>query len=375
VELTSGGFLGVLFLIVVAAMTTTVWYWPYCAGNGLRPILSRLGLLAGTQLTALIAVMAVVNARFMFYSSWDDLFGTNAGTAQIKRVQARIGPGTRPKPVTPVKRLPLRGGRPDPARDGALEEFRFQGQSTGLSADTFVLMPPQYFQPAYAGRRFPAVIVLTGYPGHPAALVHVMHFPDLVDRGQKSGHVQPAVYIMMRPTVAPPRDTECTDVPGGPQAESFFAQDVPTAVAGRYRVATGRTGWGIMGDSTGGYCAVKIAMRHSDRFAVAASLSGYFHSLQDMTTGDLYGGSRALRAENDLLWRQTHLPAPDVAILVASCRVGEKTFPQAQRFLAQVRPPTQAGSLFLDSGGHNFRTFRRMVPASLAWLSAHLRAE
>ncbi|MCW2903754.1 MAG: putative esterase [Streptosporangiaceae bacterium] len=373
--LTSAGFLVVLFVLVAITAAGTVWWWPKLAGKGVVPILGRIGVLALTQLTALVAVLALVNDHYVFYSGWDDLLGTNAGVAGIKHVQARSGSVRVAITTAPIKRMNLHRGHQDPARDGALEEFRFQGPTTGLRSDTFVLLPPEYFQSPFASRRFPAVIVMTGYPGNPAALVHAMHFPELVAQGVKSGKVQPTIWIMMRPTVAPPRDTECTDVPAGPQAESFFAQDVPTAVAAHYRVANGRSGWGFMGDSTGGYCAVKMAMRHPDRFSAAASLSGYYKSLQDLTTGDLYGGSKAVRQENDLLWREQHLPAPNVSILVESCRTGEKTFPQAQQFVAQAKAPMQVHSLFLDSGGHNFRTFRRMVPATLEWLSARLKAE
>ena len=42
--------------------------------------------------------------------------------------------------------------------------------------------------------------------------------------------MQPMILVMLRPTVAPPRDTECVDVPGGPQTETFFAEDLPQAV-------------------------------------------------------------------------------------------------------------------------------------------------
>ena len=39
------------------------------------------------------------------------------------------------------------------------------------------------------------------------------------------------MLVMVRPTVAAPRDTECTDVPAGPQALAFFAPKVAVMVA------------------------------------------------------------------------------------------------------------------------------------------------
>jgi hypothetical protein len=375
VGLTSGGFIFTLFLAAIAAAALTVWVWPRYAARGTWPVLSRIGLLAVTQVAALLAVLAYFNGYFEFYSGWDDLFGTNAGTSAIKRGQ--IG-GARPAPLPPTESITTLGPHRNQqtlAQDGLIDKVRFRGQSTGLDGEAFVMLPREYFQPTYSTRRFPVSVVLTGYPGNPYSLIRVMHFPALVRQGELAGKVQPTIYVLMRPTLVPPRDTECTDVPGGPQVESFFSVDVPASIGAHYRVATGRTGWGIMGDSTGGYCAAKIAMRHSDRFSAAVSLSGYFHSLQDLTTGDLYGGSRSVQDENDLLWRQDHLPAPPISLLVTSCKIGEKSYPQAQQFLSQVRAPMRADSLILDSGGHNFRTFRRMMPASLEWMSAHLKAE
>ena len=85
------------------------------------------------------------------------------------------------------------------------------------------------------------------------------------------------VLVMMRPSVTFPRDTECTDVPAGPQALTFFAQDVPMAISKAYRVQP--NGWGTIGDSTGGYCSTKITMLYPAIFHAAVSLSGYYYTL------------------------------------------------------------------------------------------------
>ncbi len=70
------------------------------------------------------------------------------------------------------------------------------------------------------------------------------------------------ILVMLRPTVAPPRDTECVDIPGGPQTETFFAKDLPEAVTASYRAGKEADDWGIIGNSTGGYCALKIGLHH-----------------------------------------------------------------------------------------------------------------
>lgn len=387
--LTSGSLIGLLFLLTAGLVAGTVWLWPQEAGSRIRSYATRAGLLTSSHIALALAVLVTVNAHFLFFTSWDELLGTGGGGAGNPGVVRPESQGHQ-KPVTNegsvtrngggLKQLPPQASAitgkkvssKNPEITGDLEHIKIRGATTGISIEAYVLLPPQYFQPAYARHRFPAVIVSTGYPGNPRSLIRVMHLPELVQAGERSGKVQPMIYIMVRPTVAPPRDTECTDVPGGPQVATFFGIDLPRAIMAGYRTSTDRSGWAIMGDSTGGYCATKVGMTFSDQYSTAVSLSGYFHALKDLTTGDLYGGSLAIRNENDLLWRIQHLPPPPLNLLVTSCKIGERTYPQAVQFLGLAKPPLKADSLILDQGGHNFQTFARMMPGALEWLSSKL---
>jgi S-formylglutathione hydrolase FrmB len=179
--------------------------------------------------------------------------------------------------------------------------------------------------------------------------------------------------VMMNVSVAMPRDTECTNIPAGPQVESFFAEDVPRVIEQSFRAQRDAAGWGVLGYSTGGYCAVKLAMMDPYQFKSAVSLAGYYVALRDDTTGNLYGNSLGYRNENDLDWRLTHLPAPPVSVLVASSRIGETTYPGTLAFLRLIHPPMRGYSLFLPQGGHNFHTWERELPQSLTWLGRQLR--
>ncbi|WP_433464272.1 alpha/beta hydrolase [Spirillospora sp. CA-128828] len=377
--LTSWGTLSLLTLLTLGCMVATVWAWPRASFSGPRAAGVRVLMLAGCQFAVLLTLVAALNAYYLFYGSWTDLLsaagggaaqaqhrpaGGNAAAATrvVRTVQAGLDPGPRAEHV--------------PANDGQVERLDIRGVRTGLSSDAYVYLPPQYFQPAYAARRLPVVIFLAGYPAADRLVwIHQGHVPADVARAQAAGRIQPMIYVMMRPTVVNGWDTECADVPGGPQVETFFAQDVPEAVSEAYRVPRDRGGWGLAGYSTGGFCAAKLAMLHSDRFSAAVSMAGHFDSLLDPTTRDLYGGSRDLRLSNDLIWRLRHYPAPPVSILVASADTGEKTFPSARRFMRAARPPLVVDKVLLRSGGHNFKTFRKYIPPSIRWLSERLRGE
>jgi S-formylglutathione hydrolase FrmB len=204
-------------------------------------------------------------------------------------------------------------------------------------------------------------------------LVTLLRYPARLADGIAAGQDKPMVLVMMSPMIIPGRDTECTDVPGGgPLAGSFWAKDVTGAVERDFRVVADAPGWGLVGDSTGGYCALKLAMMNSDKFSAAASLSGYMDALQDRTTGDLYGGSQAFRDLNDLSWRIDHLPAPPIAALLSTSRVGEDNYAPTMAFAAAAKAPMRVSTLIRAQGGHNFNTWNAEVPAALQWLSAQL---
>ncbi|WP_377272237.1 alpha/beta hydrolase [Peterkaempfera sp. SMS 1(5)a] len=377
--LTSGALLTVVALVALACVAGTVWVWPRLARRHWAALLGRLGTIVATQLATLAALALVANNYFSFYADWADLLGT--GGHQPVAVQNHFAVGGGPAGAangrTGVEQLGrYRAGGPlgdVPQRSGLIERVRISGARSGLAGDGYVYLPPQYFSPRYAHRRLPVVVVLTGYPGDARNLLTRLDYPGVELDRLRAGRMRPTVLVLLRPTVAPPRDTECQDVPHGPQAETYFVRDVPKAVAAAYRVATGPHSWGVMGDSTGGYCALRFAMRHPEAYGAAASLSGYYRAAVDTTTGDLFGGSARLRRESDLMWRLKHLPAPGVSVLVTTSRQGESDYRATQEFLAAVRPPLRASSITLGSGGHNFHTWSTEIPVALPWLADHLR--
>lgn len=363
----------ILFVaLALGGLVTTVWLWPRLSGPSWRSIAARAGVLVAGQALLLLAVAVAINAYFGFFGSWGDLLGTNAADAPAIAAGTGAGEaglvrvlGSRPVEVTKPK-VGLPAGR--------LEQVTISGGRTGLSSSAYVYLPPQYFEKKYADRRFPVILGLTGYPGDAENLVTRLNLPTLTATSILTHEIGATVLVLMRPTVVPPRDTECMDVPGGPQVETYFTSDVPRAMAAAYRVGGGAANWGVLGGSTGGYCALKLTMRHPEAFSAAVSLSGYFHGLVDMTTGDLFGGNRRLQDENDLMWRLANLPAPPVSVLVTSSRQGESNYQATEKFLAAVKAPMRASSLILPSGGHNFATWNRELPQALPWLAQQLHA-
>jgi enterochelin esterase-like enzyme len=403
---TSSLFIALMTVAAVGSVAATVWLWPRFARQRVAVIAARLGLIAGSQLLVMAALLTYVNGYFSFFDSWSALVGnstpppaTAVGTVASSRPITVTGTDLGPAPGrsslpeaangAPASRPPHTYGPAGPgvapgadiggnvgraARSvGEVLQVTVRGEHTGISSQAnYVYLPPQYFQKAFARTRFPVVLALTGYPNDPWSIVKRLAVPATAARLVNQGRIGPAVYVMMNVSVALPRDTECTNVPGGPQAQTFLSVDVPLAVERTFRVESGRHGWAVLGYSTGGYCAAKLAMMDPDQVSAAVSMAGYYTAIKDSTTGNLYGGSRAYQNENNLNWRLTHLPAPPVAVLVTSSREGEKDLPGTLAFVRLIRPPMQGYSLIVAQGGHNYRTWNRQLPQSLEWIDQRL---
>ncbi len=347
-------------------------------GPRLLAVIVCVVMVLASQFAAIGLAAAAVNRAGDFYTTWSQVrqsFSTTSAPG-LATVHTTAKQGADPQTAGSLTTHPdaTFSTRAQWATKGRVESVTITGPNSGLTSHAFVYLPPEYFQPADQHTRFPASEVLTGYPGNDRNLVQVLKYPAVLRAQVAAGQAKPMALVMLRPPMNYRRDTECTDVPGGPQALTFFAQDVPTVMSHHLRVQP--SGWGAIGDSTGGYCATKLAMLHPATFHAAVSLSGYYTALQDKTTGDLWGGSQVIRDLNDLSWRLQHQPAPATSLLVTISQQesGPLGYANTQRFMSLAKPPLALDSIVTPTGGHNFTNWSRLLPRSVAWLSAKLPA-
>ncbi|MCX5250028.1 esterase family protein [Streptomyces sp. NBC_00201] len=384
--LTSETTVYVMAALAAFCVALLVWLWPRLARQGLWQVLGRLVAVGMTQVTIIAALGCWMNSSYQFFGSWSELFG-NVDTAPVGVTQASAhdGDGT----VTDVSAkgpLVQPGGNQQLSRvsglpsgpaavNGRVESVNVIGRRTGVVDPAFVYLPPQYFQKAYQRQRFPVIVALSGYPGSIFNLAQHLRVSQTAGELQKSGQMQPTIMVMIRPTIAPPRDTECVDVPGGPQTETFLAKDLPDALKSTYRVGHDASAWGVMGYSSGATCALQLTMRNPHVYTTAGALSPDYKIKDDATTGNLFGSGlgRVNRVNgHDLMWRLKHLAVPQVSVLVADSKHGEKGYPQTLAFIKAVKAPMRVVSILPDQGSHNFPTWVREMPATLKWMNQQL---
>ncbi|MEU7554193.1 alpha/beta hydrolase-fold protein [Streptomyces sp. NPDC044571] len=363
--LTSGLFLACVVLCTALAFASTVWLWPRLARRGWGAVLGRVGLLALVQVLFFSSVALTANRSFLLYDSWADLAGT-------KR-QEVAAPGGAAVRVLGRQTPDVPGGG-SPRTAGVVEKITLHGERSRAAADAYVYLPPEYFHKGNEQRRFPAAVVLTGYPGMAENLLKKLRYPRSAWTLAREKKMQPMILVMMRPAISG-ANTQCIDVPGGPQSEAFFGADVTKAMAGTYRVGGSPRGWGIIGDSTGGYCALKMALQHPETYAAGVGLSADYKPEIDGQSGDLFQGNKEEEKRSDLLWHLDNRPQGPTSFLVTSSLQGEPNYKATQQFIKKVKDPARVSSITLDHGGHSFNTWNREIPPALEWLSGRLGAE
>jgi len=336
-----------MVLLAAAAallLAGTLWLWPVLARRGPAFVVLRLALLVALQVSVVGAVFVWVNRSFEFYASWADLLGTNHAVAQVAAVRpgavhaAVVRPASRvvvlatsPVAIPGTRRGP--GGKPVAGRPGGgrLEKVRFDGAVSGIRATGHVYLPPGY---TAASRPLPVIVVIgrhagkgTGYRAPQVAAAAAAQI--------ESGRMAPAIIAMLSPAVAGRADQGCLDSPGGPQAGTFFTQDLPQALVRDYRAAPGPAGWAVLGAQGGGYCALQLATAASGQFRVAVAPPGTYTAPPG---GGGTGASPWLRSQGNLLWRLRHWPPPPIRVLFTGPgRPGQPG--QPGQFISLVRPP------------------------------------
>lgn len=355
-SLTSTSLLVLLAVLSLALPVALVLTWRR-RPHGVLGGAARLVVVIICQALAVTSVGLAANNSFGFYNSWSDLLGTRAAASPAAATN-RLVPADGSQGRIVSLSVPVSGPVP-------------RGASRALTV--LAWLPPQYGQPAYRHTRFPVTMMLPGQPGTPQGVFAQFGFAQAATAAIADHAVTPFVAVFPPLMIAPPRDTECTDVPGGPQAETWLSHDVRSHVLSSLRVSSDARRWSTMGWSTGGFCAAKLLLHHPSLFHAAVGFGAYFDSETDKTTGRLFGHSQALRNENSPLWLVQHRPLPTTNLLIVVSTQDRSSYDgvfyaDSQAMIAATTGTPGVSTIVLDSGGHNYRVYQPTVPQALAWL-------
>ncbi|GGW19697.1 esterase [Streptomyces capoamus] len=370
-SLTGTPFLYLTVVLSVVALILPLVLWSRMRGPRPLRAVARVLMLLFAQGTAVTLVFVLVNNQNNLYDNWADLLGTGNHVQQAADLGRDGTGGIAVKQLPKVRQAFSAAQGPGMRAAGGVRVTQLRGRVSGVNAEVYVWLPPQYGEPAYRHTRFPVVELLPGYPGSAKAWFGSMKTHEQLLPLMRSGQVAPFILVAPRTNLLAGVDTGCANVPGQVNADTWLSIDVPKMVTDNFRAQPAPQGWAVAGYSAGAHCAVKLAVAHPDRYRAAVSMSGYNDPIGERNS--LAAQTPALRAANNpyLLLRKAAEP-PRIALYLSG-ESGDGY--QAGMALESVaKAPTTVRVVFLprSAGGHTMALWRPQVDGVFRWLTLQM---
>jgi S-formylglutathione hydrolase FrmB len=340
-----------LFGIVAATVGAAVMAcWPG------RRRWRRALLATAAVMLSLCSTAAWINAYFAYMPSVGAVLGQRARD-QVSRTQLQ-------------HRMQLIATAA-PAR-GIVERVAIPATASAFRARLAqVYLPPAWF--AVPRPRLPVIELLHGTPGAPEDWTRAGLADVTADRWAAAHQGVAPVIVMPDPNGSFTSDTECVDRPQA-RADTYLSTDVPAWAVATLGVASDRSSWAIVGSSEGGYCALELALRHPDRYATFADLSGLDRPTWPGGALRHFGGS----------WKayEDHLPASQLAThpprmpmagwFTAGTADGAVT--RSEKAIAAAAKAAGIDTVLQlqPHAHHTWRVWRNAFTDAFPWLAAHL---
>jgi S-formylglutathione hydrolase FrmB len=246
------------------------------------------------------------------------------------------------------------------AAPAVLEDRTFTSQALDRRASYRVMLPEDY---AGSARRYPVLYLLHGLTGS---------YKDWGDRTRLVDHLAGMDLIVVMPDAG---DSWYVNV-GDERYEDYVALDLVGEVERQFRTEAGRPGRIIAGLSMGGYGAVKIALRHPDRFAIAGSFSGAFSIVRDGKRGEWFRDPAAFertfgppgsprRIENDVYELVRHASPRTLPYFYLDCGRDDFLLPANRDLVTLLKRRGIAYEYHEVAGAHSWEYWDRRLPEFL----------
>ncbi|HEX9175700.1 MAG TPA: alpha/beta hydrolase-fold protein [Mycobacterium sp.] len=284
-----------------------------------------------------------------------------------------------------VRAMQSRGAQPV---TGALVPVDIDSAASGFRhRPEWVYLPPAWFT-AKPASRLPTLMMIGAEFNTPADWVRAgdaVHTLDVFAAGH-NGEAPVAVFV--DPTGAFNNDTECVNGPRGNAADHLTKDVVPYTVA-TFGLSGDRSRWGVVGFTSGGTCAVDLAVMHSDMLSAFVDIAGDrgpHAGTKAQTVDRLYGGdAEAWSAFDPTTVITRHGPYADLSgVFAVPAAVGARSAGNAydarsrgqadaaETQCALGRSKAISCSVQSYPGGHTWPFAATAFRAALPWLADRL---
>ncbi|MGZ4563931.1 MAG: alpha/beta hydrolase, partial [Mycobacterium sp.] len=253
--------------------------------------------------------------------------------------------------------------------------------NTGNAASGFhhrgewVYLPPAWF--TKTSPSVPAVLMIGGEFNTPADWIRAGDAVTTLDAFAAAHGGSAPVAVFADPTRGFAVDTECVNGPRGNAADHLVADVVP-AVEHAFHLG-GQTKWGVVGFSSGGTCAVDLAVMHPEMFSAFVDIGGDIGpnaGTRAQTIDRLYGGDVELWSRFDPSTAiARHGPYADLSGLFAvSGTAHRKAVGQAAaESLSAIATANGIACEIVElAGKHDWPSAATAFTATLPWLAGRL---
>jgi hypothetical protein len=334
VALTSPALIVLLVVLAGLLMVGALSFWHVLAQAGIMRVLARIMVVCALDVVVVALTLATANRSGSFYASWSELFGTEHASGRI--IALGRGPVTARSvhshdgQLTVTAKLPVAVPGQPPRGGGQLLAVSMTGPLSGITASGYLYVPGAAQRAAARHHGLQVIVIISNQLRVRAAGFFARRIADTAAVQIRSGLLRPVLIMMLPASIAPGAGRNCLDVPGGPQAGTFFAQDLPLLIKSEFPASSSSALWAVAGDSTGGYCALQLALTNSAVYSVAAAPAGYY--APQPAPGHLRA-SLPLREQQNLIYLLEHQPMQPVSVLLIGRPVA------ASPILGLARPP------------------------------------
>jgi len=160
---------------------------------------------------------------------------------------------------------------------------------------------------------------------------------------------------------------------------TFLTEELPATVGSFFRLSSRRADTYVAGLSMGGYGAFKWALRHPDRFAAAASLSGALDMANRRRAGvaegpdphlfdRVFGDDPVVGTDNDLLWLLDRADPASLPSLYLSCGTEDFLYGESVTFSEACARRGVPLTVDFGPGDHDWGYWDTKIRDVLAWL-------
>jgi S-formylglutathione hydrolase FrmB len=256
---------------------------------------------------------------------------------------------------------------------GAVIHVRIPPTHSGFSARAaWVYLPPAYL----SSRRplLPLLVALSGDPGTPRDWLDGGQLAQQMDKWTATHQGLGPVVVMPDWLGAVTANPLCMDSALG-RDDTYLARDVPEWAISALQVDPATTRWAVAGFSSGGTCALQLAVAHPSLFPTFIDMSGQREPTlggRARTVAATFGGNVAAFDAVDPLHELARHRYPGTAGLVAVGAQDNFFRPQARAVAAAARAAGMSITYRAFPGTHSWSVWHAAFSQALPWLAARM---